>query len=214
MLTLYGNLDSGNVYKVRLVMAQLGIRHRRVEVHQVRGEPMSPAFRAINPIGKVPTLRFDDGATLSESGAILYYLSQGRPLWPKRAWEQAEVLKWMFFEQYSHEPFIAVNRYLLRFAGAGETEAARIAANAVKGAHALAVMEAHLSDHDWLAAGAYTIADIALYAYTHVADEGGFDLGAYPAIGGWLARVRAQPGHITLMEETSAEPVVGLEAAS
>jgi len=207
VLTLYGNLESGNVYKVRLLLAQLGLPHRRVEVNQVRGEPMSRAFRAINPIGKVPAVRLDDGRILSESGAILYYLAQGSALWPESAWDQAQVLRWMFFEQYSHEPYIAVNRYLLRFAKDPEAVTERIAANAVKGEHALGVMEAHLRDHEWFGAERYGLADIALYAYTHVAHEGGFDLARYPAVMGWLARARARPGHIGLMQETSAEAV-------
>ncbi|HEY5598148.1 MAG TPA: glutathione S-transferase family protein [Kiloniellales bacterium] len=211
MLTLYGNLESGNVYKVRLLLAQIGVAHRRIEVNQVRGEPMSEAFRAINPIGKVPAIRLDDGRVLSESGAILYYLAQGHPIWPTDAWTQAQVLRWMFFEQYSHEPYIAVNRYLLRFARDAQGAAERIAANAVKGEQALQTMERHLRGHDWFGADRYSLADIALYAYTHVAHEGGFDVARYPAVLGWLARARARPGHIGMMLETSAEPVRRLD---
>lgn len=211
MLTLYGNLESGNVYKVRLAMAQLGMAHRRVEVNQVRGEPMSPAFRAINPAGKVPAVQFDDGAILSESGAILFYLAQGRALWPKATWDQTQALRWMFFEQYSHEPCIAVNRYLLRFSGEPERHAGRLLANAERGRHALAVMEEHLSRNDWFAGDAYSIADIALYAYTHIAHEGGFDLEALPATRAWLGRVAAQPGCFEMMDETSSEPVLTLD---
>ena len=211
MLTLYGNLESGNVYKVRLLMSQLGLAHRRVEVNQVRDEPMSPAFRAINPIGKVPALRLADGRLLSESGAILYYLAQGSRFWPAAAWEQAQALRWMFFEQYSHEPYIAVNRYLLRFSQDPAAHAARIEANAVKGRHALSVMEQHLATHSWFTADDYGIADIALYAYSHVAEEGGFDLADYPALRHWLTRVEAQPGYIALMQESSATPVARLE---
>ena len=211
MLTLFGNLESGNVYKVRLAMAQLGIAHQRVEVHQARGEPMSPAFRAINPAGKVPAVRFEDGAVLSESGAILFYLAQGRPLWPKATWDQTQALRWMFFEQYSHEPYIAVNRYLLLFAGGAEQHADRLLANAEKGRHALSVMEGHLQGVDWFAGEAYSIADIALYAYTHVAHEGGFDLTDYPAVRAWTARVAERPGHVEMMQETCSGPVLNLE---
>ena len=214
MLTLYGNLDSGNVYKVRLLLAHLGLAHRRVDVSQLRDEPMSPAFRAINPIGKVPALRLSDGRVLGESGAILHYLAQGSRFWPSEAWDQANVLRWMFFEQYSHEPAIAVNRYLLRFSGEAEAHAERIAANAVKGAHALAVMQQQLAAEDWLAGGAYSIADMALYAYTHVAEEGGFDLTAYPAVTAWLWRIEAEPGHVAMLQESSVEPVARLEAVS
>jgi glutathione S-transferase len=195
MLTLYGNLESGNVYKVRLALALLGIAHRRVDVAQVRGEPRSPAFRAINPIGKVPAIVLDDGRVLSESGAILFYLAQGTRLWPTDPWDQAAVLRWMFFEQYSHEPFIAVNRYILRYATDAERARliARVPDNHVRGNYALDALEQHLAGADWLATGRYTIADIALYAYTHNAEEGGFDLALRPAVRSWLDRIRASP---------------------
>lgn len=209
MLTLYGDLDSGNVYKVRLVLAQLGIPYRRIDTTQNRGEPATAEFRAINPIGKIPTVVFDDGRMLSESGAILFYLARDTALFPSDAWDQANVLRWMFFEQYSHEPYIAVNRHLLLHSSPAEltrlTE--RIAANHTRGEQALAVMEQQLAGNSWLAADRYTIADIALYAYTHTAGEGGFDLGGYPAVGAWLDRVRAQPGHIGQMHPESSVPV-------
>src|SRR5258708_966605 len=135
MLTLYGNLDSGNVYKVRLLMAQLDIAHRRIDVAQVRGEPASREFRAINPIGKVPAIRFEDGRVLSESGAILYMLARGTAFFPDDPWPAAQVLRWMFFEQYSHEPYIAVNRYILRYAPDAERPRLidRVPANKVRG---------------------------------------------------------------------------------
>jgi glutathione S-transferase len=209
MLTLYGDLDSGNVYKVRLILARLGMSYRRVDTTQNRGEPQSPAFRAINPIGKIPTVVFDDGRMLSESGALLFYFAQGTALFPGDPWDQANVLRWMFFEQYSHEPYIAVNRHLLLHFGEAERAAAAepIAANHARGEQALGVMEQHLARHDWLAAGRYTIADIALYAYTHSAADGGFDLAAYPGIGKWLDRVRAQPGHIGQFDAAAGEAV-------
>lgn len=210
MLTLYGDLDSGNVYKVRLLLAQLGIRYRRVDTTQNRGEPGSAAFHKINPIGKIPTLVFDDGRVLSESGAILFYFAAGTPFLPADRWDQANVLRWMFFEQYSHEPYIAVNRHLLLHLPEAERAglAGRIADNHARGEQALAVMAQHLAGNDWLAAGRYTIADIALYAYTHTAAEGGFDLRRHAAIGAWLARVRAQPGHILQMRQEEGVPVV------
>jgi glutathione S-transferase len=210
MLTLYGDLDSGNVYKVRLLLARLGIPHRRVDTTQIRGEPATAAFRAINPFGKIPAIVFDDGRRLSESGAILFYFAQGTPLFPVDAWDQANVLRWMFFEQYSHEPYIAVNRHLILHLSAAEQaqQAERIAANHRRGEQALTAMEAHLSGEEWLDAGRCTIADIALYAYTHSAGDGGFDLSAYPAIVRWLGCVRSQPGHIAQFDEDSAEPVV------
>ena len=209
MLTLYGDLDSGNVYKVRLLLAQLGVAYRRVDTTQNRGEPATPQFRAINPIGKIPTVVFDDGRVLSESGAILFHFAQGSPLWPSGDWDQAQVMRWMFFEQYSHEPYIAVNRHWKLHLPAVEQErlAERIAANHARGLQALDVMEQQLGAADWLAGGTYTIADIALYAYTHTAEEGGFDLAPYPGIRGWLDRVRAQPGHIRQMREEPGVPV-------
>jgi glutathione S-transferase len=209
MLTLYGDLDSGNVYKVRLLLALLGITYRRVDTTQNRGEPATAEFRAINPIGKIPTVVFDDGRMLSESGAILFYFAQGSRFWPGSHWDQAQVMRWMFFEQYSHEPYIAVNRHWKLHLPAAEQQALadRMAANYARGLQALGVMEQQLTGADWLAAGRCTIADIALYAYTHTASDGGFDLGPYPGIRRWLDRVRAQPIHILQMEEEAGVPV-------
>ena len=210
MLTLYGDLDSGNVYKVRLLLAQLGIPYRRIDTTQNRGETRTAAFRAINPIGKIPTLVFDDGRMLSESGAILYYFARDTVLFPIDAWDQANVLRWMFFEQYSHEPYIAVNRHWKLHLPQAEQDALsqRIADNHARGEQALAIMEQRLSGNDWLAAGRYTIADVALYAYTHTAAEGGFDLALYRGILDWLDRVRAQPGYISQMREEGPEAVL------
>jgi glutathione S-transferase len=209
MLTLYGDLDSGNVYKVRLLLAQLGIAYRRVDTTQNRGETRTPGFLAINPIGKIPTLAFDDGRILSESGAILFYFVQGSRFFPRDHWDQAQVMRWMFFEQYSHEPCIAVNRHWKLHLPQAEQAALsqRIADNHARGLQALAVMERQLIGADWLAARSYTIADIALFAYTHTAGEGGFDLQPYPGIRGWLDRVRMQPGHIPQMQEELGVPV-------
>ena len=210
MLTLYGFLRSGNVYKVRLLLAHLGIPHRRVEVSQITADTARPDFRAINPIGKVPTVVFDDGRMLSESGAILHYLANLTRFWPPHPWDQAQVLRWMFFEQYGHEPAIAVNRYL-RVARAVDGREAQVELNHQRGMAALGVMDAHLAAHPWFGPTGYSIADIALYAYTHVADEGGFDLAGFTHLNRWLADVRAQPNHITLLQETSAAPVVNLD---
>jgi glutathione S-transferase len=209
MLTLYGDLDSGNVYKVRLLLAQLKIPYRRVDTTQNRGEPATAGFRAINPIGKIPTVVLDDGRMLSESGAILFYFAQGSRFWPRDDWDQAQVMRWMFFEQYSHEPYIAVNRHWKLHLPQAEQDALaeRIAANHARGVQALNVMEQQLVSADWLVAGGYTIADMALYAYTHTADDGGFDLEPYPGIRRWLDRMRAQPGHIPQMREEAGVPV-------
>jgi glutathione S-transferase len=209
MLTLYGDLDSGNVYKVRLLLAQLRLAYRRVDTTQNRGEPATAEFREINPIGKIPTMVFDDGRMLSESGAILFYFAQGSRFWPRDDWDQAQVMRWMFFEQYSHEPYIAVNRHWKLHSPPAEQDAMaeRIAANHARGLQALAVMEQQLTRADWLAADCCTIADIALYAYTHTAGEGEFNLGPYPGICRWLDRVSAQPNHIPQMREEAGVPV-------
>jgi glutathione S-transferase len=211
MIVLYGFLASGNVYKVRLLFSHLGIAHRRVEVAQTAGHTSLPAFRRINPVGKVPVVKLDDGSLLTESGAILYYFSQGTPFWPSDLGAQTETLRWMFFEQYSHEPPIAGNRYLLGYTdqrgGFGKT----IEANAARGEHALRVMDTHLAGSSWFSGGRYGIADIALYAYTHVAEEGGFDLSVHAQVRRWLDRVASQPDYIPLLQETSAAPVTRLE---
>ncbi len=207
MLTLYGNLESGNVYKVRLIMALTGVAHRRVEVNQVQGDPRSPEYRAMAPIGKVPAVKFDDGRVMMESGALLYWFSQGTKYFPLDAWDQTQALQWMFFEQYNHEPAIAVNRYLMHYAPPGDPRRTQLAANNEKCHFALSVMERQLTANDWFVPSGYSIADMALYAYTHVAGEGGFDLAGYPKIRAWIARVASQPGHVEMMKETSAEPV-------
>ena len=210
MLTLYGDLDSGNVYKVRLLLARLGVAYRRVDTTQNRGETATAEFRAINPIGKIPTVVFVDGRVLSESGAILFYFAQTSPCWPNGDWERAQVMRWMFFEQYSHEPYIAVNRHWRLHLPAAEQAALaeRFVANHARGVQALNVMERQLGASDWLVAGRCTIADIALYAYTHTADEGGFDLAPYAGIRRWLDRMAAEPGHIPQMREERGVPVI------
>lgn len=216
MLTLYGFLASGNVWKVRQMLVHVGLPHRRVEVSQMAGDTSHPAFLAINPMGKMPALRFPDGRVLSESGAILLHLAAGSRYWPSDPWEQAQALRWMFWEQYSHEPAIAVNRYWLAYqpAEARTRLDDLIAVNRERGARALAVMDSHLATQTWFNGSNYGIADIALYAYTHVAEEGEFDLGPHVHIRHWLDRVRAQPGHVGLLQETSAEPVQTLAEAT
>ena len=197
MLTLYGFLPSGNVYKVRLLLAQLRIPHRRVEVSQITADTARPEFRAINPIGKVPTVVFDDGRMLSESGAILHYLANLTRFWPPHPWDQAQVLRWMFFEQNNHEPNIAGLRFWNMHA-VPVTPLMELWAPArrASGEAALAVMDGHLAVRSFFVGERYSIADVALYAYTHVAPEGGFDLAPYPHLVAWLARVAGQPGHI------------------
>jgi len=193
---------SGNCYKVRLLARQVGVDLKLKDYPLHGGETRTPDFLAKNPNGRVPTLELDDGRYLPESGAILWYLSEGTPYQPADAWGRAEALSWMFFEQYSHEPYIAVARFWVRYA-APEAFAAKkhlVPEWLEKGYAALGVMETRLKTHDWFAGGRYSIADIALYGYTHTADEGGFDLGPYPALRRWLDRVASQPGHIPLAD--------------
>jgi glutathione S-transferase len=191
---------SGNCYKVRLAARQLGIPITLKEYPELGSETRKPAFLALNPNGRVPLLELDDGKTLPESGAILFYLSEGTHLQPTDKWARAQMMNWMFFEQYSHEPYIAVARFWLAFAPKSELEKKKhlVAEWHEKGNAALAVMETHLSRHDWFAGDRYSIADIALYGYTHSAADGGFTLSDYPAVSAWLDRVAAQPGHVPL----------------
>ena len=193
MLRLYDYQLSGNGYKVRLLLRQLGIPFERVEVDIVRGETRTPEFLAINPNGRIPVLELDDGRRLAESNAILFYLAEGTPLLPEERFAREQVLQWMFFEQYSHEPYIAVARRLRHMEGRP------VPAELVeRGRQALDVMERHLAGRRFFVGECYTIADIALYAYTHVADEGGFDLADRPVVRAWLARVAAEPGHVPI----------------
>jgi glutathione S-transferase len=198
MFTVYGMADSGNCYKVKLALEQLQLRYRWVEVSTSKGETRSADFLARNPNGQVPTLELEDGGFLPESGAILHYLAEGTPLLPADRLGRARVLQWMFFEQYSHEPCIAVARAILRYQPPDSPRRAELPRLQERGRKALAVMQQHLAQEPFFAAGRYTVADIALYAYTHCAADGGFDLEAYPAVRAWLERVRAQPRHVPL----------------
>jgi len=191
---------SGNCYKIRLAAHQLGVRLQLVDYGLLDGRTREPEFLGKNPNGRVPMLELDDGRCLPESGAILWYLAEGSPLVPGDRWGRAEALQWMFFEQYSHEPYVGVARFWLKFAPAADLEKKRhlVPEWHARGNAALAVMETHLSRHDWFAGGRYSIADIALYGYTHSAADGGFDLARYPAVSCWLDRVRAEPGHVAL----------------
>ncbi|MGQ7792686.1 glutathione S-transferase family protein [Faunimonas sp. B44] len=199
MLTLYSQQDSGNCYKPRLLLAHLGRPFRLIDVDANSGVTRSDDFLSLNPIGKVPVLEFPDGRRLAESGAILLHLAEGTAFLPGDAYARAKAYEWMFFEQYSHEPTIAVRRSLLIYPErADEATPERLAALFESGTRALEVMEKRLRDADWLAGEAFSVADIALYAYTHCAGEGGFDLGAYPGIGAWLDRIDALSGHVTM----------------
>jgi glutathione S-transferase len=193
---------SGNCYKVRLAARQLGIELKPIEYPLASRLTRQPAFLAKNPIGRVPLLELDDGRFLAESGAILFHIAEGTKLMPTESWARAKMLEWMFFEQYEHEPYIAVARRWLGYEPKEALEAKRplIPEWHAKGNAALGIMENHLVRQDWLAGGQYSIGDIALYGYTHVAHEGGFDLSRYPAITAWLKRVASEPNHIALNE--------------
>ena len=198
MLIVYGMADSGNCYKVKLALEQLQLPYRWVEVSTTKGETRTQEFLACNPNGQVPTLELEDGSFLPESGAILHYLAEGMPLLPAGKLAHARCLQWMFFEQYSHEPYIAVARYIRRYLPEDSPRRAELSKLQERGRKALGVMETHLSTESYFAGGRYSIADIALYAYTHCAADGGFELGRYPAVGAWLARVKGLPGHVPL----------------
>jgi glutathione S-transferase len=194
---LYDSAVSGNCYKVRLLLAQLGIAFERREVDVVDRSGRKELLGDLNPALSVPTLVFDDGRSLGESNAILWYFGDGTDYVPADPWERAKALQWMFFEQYSHEPHIAVARFWLHVLGAPPSEEA-LAEKHRLGYLALDALEQGLHGRNYLVGDRYSIADIALYAYTHVAHEGGFELERYPAIRAWLPRVAAQPGHITI----------------
>ena len=195
MITIYGMRTSGNCYKLQLLLDQLGRDSRWVDVNSAHGETRTDAFLARNPNGKVPLLELEDGRRLAESNAILCYLAEGTPLFPSDSWLRAQALQWLFFEQYSHEPFIAVARFICLFLPENHPRQAELPSLHQRGAQALAVMEQHLGGHEWFAGDNYGVADIALYAYTHCAGEGGFDLSMFPNLRTWLACVQAQTGH-------------------
>jgi glutathione S-transferase len=195
---LYDAMLSGNCYKVRLLLAQLGLSCRRTEVDVMSAAARPPELLAGNPHGKVPLLELEDGRCLAESNAILWFLADGTSLLPEDPFERAQILRWMFFEQNGHEPNIAVARYLMSLLGAAGEHPEVLADKRRRGHDALEAMERHLRRHDFFVGDRYSIADIALYAYTHVAPEGGFALEPYPAVLRWLERVRQQPGHVPM----------------
>jgi glutathione S-transferase len=197
-MLLYDSAFSGNCYKVRLLFAHLNLEYERHELDTVDRSNRPEVLGGLNPALRVPTLVLDDGRVLAESGAILFHFADGTEYLPENRFDRAKVLQWMFFEQYSHEPFLSFTRF---WAHAGITPSdSELAAKRRGGIAALEAMEAHLDARQFLVGERYTIADIALYAYTHVAAEGGFDLKRYPAVQSWLARIAAQPGHITITD--------------
>ena len=197
-MLLYNSAVSGNCYKVRLLAAQLGFPLELHELSVVDRSNRAEVLGDLNPARRVPTLVLDDGRPLAESNAILWYLGDGTEYVPDDRYERSQVLQWQFFEQYQHEPSIAVVRFLIAYSGEAEKHAERIREQTANGYVALDAMERHLEGRAYLVGERYTVADISLYAYTHVAHEGGFDLGPYPAIGAWLERIAGQPRHITI----------------
>jgi len=195
---LYDSAISGNCYKVRLLLAQLGIPYERREVDVVDRSNRPELLGGLNPSLRVPTIVLDDGRAIGESGAILWYFGEGTQFVPADRWERAQMLQWMFFEQYDHEPAIAVVRFWRHFTGIPPGREQALEEKTAAGYRSLGAMERHLEGHEWFAGGAYSLADIALYAYTHVADEGGFELDRFPAVQAWLGRVAAVPGHVPI----------------
>lgn len=197
-MKIYGDIQSGNCYKIKLLCSLLALPHEWVHVDILAGATRTPEFLAMNPNGKIPLLQLDDGRCLWESNAILNYLARGSALLPDDAFALAKVQQWQFFEQYSHEPYIAVARFIAKYLGLPEARRAEYEAKQAGGHKALRVMEEQLSRTPFLVGEQMTTADIALYGYTHVAHEGGFDLAQYPAVQTWLQRMAAQPGYCSM----------------
>jgi glutathione S-transferase len=195
---LYNSAVSGNCYKVRLLLAQLGLPYETVEMSVVDRSNRADVLGELNPGLRVPTVVLDDGRALGESNAILWYFGDGTQYVPEDRYERAQVLQWQFFEQYSHEPHIAVARFLKAYSGEPERFERQRERLLAGGYAALDAMERHLEGRTFLVGERYSLADISLYAYTHVAHEGDFELEPYPAIRGWLDRVAAQPGHVSI----------------
>jgi len=196
-MLLYDSAVSGNCYKVRLLLAHLGKQYERRELSVTDRSKRPDILGGLNPSLRVPTLVLDDGRPLAESNAILWYFGDGTRYVPEDRYERAQVLQWQFFEQYDHEPNIAVARFWLHYSGA-QVDQAAVERRQVAGYRALDAMEKHLAKRTFFVGERYSLADIALYAYTHVAGEGGFDLKRYPAIHAWLDRVASQPGHVRI----------------
>lgn len=200
MFRLYDYLESGNGYKVRLLLTQLGIPFERVELNILKGETRTPEFLSKNLNGRIPVLEVQPGQFLAESNAILCYLAEGTAFLPEERWDRALVLQWLFFEQYSHEPNIATSRFWLTHNLLNDERRTQLSQKQTLGYAALKVMEKHLTNHTFFVGERYSIADIALYAYTHVAHEGGFTLASYPQVRAWLERVHNQSNHIPITQ--------------
>jgi len=201
MLRLYDYLASGNGYKIRLLLTQLDIPFERIELDVLKGETRTPQYLARNPNGRIPLLELGNGTNLAESNAILFYLAEGTSFLSDQRLERAQSLQWMFFEQYSHEPNIATSRFWLQHLELTPERRAALELRRPLGYAALDVMERHLTERSFFVGERYSIADIALYAYTHVAEEGGFELNRYAAVRSWLGRVQTQPRHVLITQD-------------
>ncbi len=195
---VFGDSKSGNCYKIQLLCAILEVEYEWIEVDILAGDTQKTEFLALNANGKIPLLSLPDGRNLSESNAILAYLAAGTELVGGDRFSTADVLRWMFFEQYSHEPNIATSRFIIKYLGNPPDRQAALQEKRVGGYKAFDVMEGQVGDQPFITGDAFTIADISLYAYTHVADEGGFDLDNYPAVRAWIDRIASQPGYIEM----------------
>lgn len=198
MITIYGYSPSGNCHKLRMMLGHLGQPCRWIETDSAHGATRTPEYLAKNPNGRVPMIETEDGRIMVESNAILTWLADGTPYFAGDAWQRAQTLSWMFFEQYSHEPYVAVARFICGWTPIDSPRRADLPNLRARGNQALAVMEKHLSSTVWFSSTGYGIADIALFAYTHCAADGGFDLSKFPKLTDWLARVRAQPGFVPM----------------
>lgn len=198
MYKAFGMSTSGNCYKVKLLLTQLKLEYQWEEIDILKAETRTSEFLTMNPNGKVPTLQIDTGKYLAESNAILCYLADGTPLWSPEKFTKAQTLQWLFFEQYSHEPYIAVARFIKKFLPPDHPRYAELPRLHDRGYQALQVMEQHLSNSSYFVEDSYSIADIALYAYTHVAEDGGFDLTSFTAIHNWMQRIQQQPEYISM----------------
>jgi len=198
VITVYGYSPSGNCHKLRMLLGHLGREHRWIETDSAHGATRTPEYLAKNPNGRVPMIELEDGRILAESNAILCWLADGTPYFSGDSWQRAQTLAWMFFEQYSHEPYVAVARFICGWMPLDSPRRADLPKLRERGYQALDVMEKHLSAAAWFSGPQYGIADIALFAYTHCADDAGFDLAGYPRISAWLGRVRGQPGFIAM----------------
>ncbi|NNA15202.1 glutathione S-transferase family protein [Pseudomonas lundensis] len=199
MLKVYGDYNSGNCYKIKLMLHLLGLEYEWQSVDILNGETETPAFLAKNPNGKVPVLELEDGTCLWESNAILNYLADGSEFLPTEPRLRTQVLQWQFFEQYSHEPYVAVARFIQFYLGLPQERLEEYRKLQKRGYKALDVMEQQLARTPYLVGEDYSIADVTLYAYTHVAHQGGFDLAGYPSIQAWLQRVASHPRHVTML---------------